>query len=877
MFTLSISAQEVPEVVVSYSKSDASLEEIFKDLELQYGIRFSYATSSIEDKKMDVDFKNMSIDEVMIYLLSEASMEYKIVENNILVKKSDGFLVERDQNYNASLHINGKVTNTMAGENLEFATISISNSPIGTYTDEQGNFDIEIPAQYLNENIVIQYIGYEDEVFKIDELEDHYLMVGLDNDMVAIAEIVIVNREKPIRIGNKNNNLQLSSGQIKSATSGVMGSDISRQIQLLPGIAAHDDNSAEIKIRGSNGDETLMVLDGMPIYNADHYYGIFSGINTAFVDSVNIYKNTYPLHYGGRTAGLVELFSERNQPVSTSMNLNLDLLTASADGKLPVSENSHIAFAGRSTIKKVNNQQFNTVTGTSPLDPMIQSFGQRIDDRRNDPDFTFYDVNLRYQFQNKKKDQFSINFFRSRDVVENRYKISVLDNKLNELKLVAIDDQTWSNTAASILWSKGLGHSSRLNTTAFFTNYMNEEINDLKLDKKNKNGGPLMNLPLMADLSAKQTNNISDLGIDTYLDVATGKGLFKIGLMTTYHDIQYKFDDNRKEKLKGNDEFFEMAAYTGYDMNLWANLNLSAGLRTTYFSNLEEIKLSPRVLLNYIVNDHLSLKSSFNIENQVVRQLYYEYRGVPTALWVTAGQNDIPVLRSENYMVGTTIKMMPFALDVEIFRKDMKGQLEYLLPNPGDVSNNSEQMRDYRLFKGNGKARGIDIILSSGYKNYDTYVSYTLSKNEQQFKQIDQNNFFASENDRRHQLKWVNTLNTGNFSWGLNAIYVSGRPYTDVRKVAPGSDITLLEPSTRLERLPAYHRVDISAAYNFNIGKYNASVSASVFNLLNTQNVQYIQSVTTQVNDNQKTENIIVGNESELLNRTINFGISIGF
>ena len=877
MFALSVSAQEVPEVMVSYSKRDASLDEIFKDLEIQYGIRFSYATSSIEDKKMDVDFRDMTIDEVMIYLLSDASMEYKIVENNILVKKSDGFQIEENERYKSSLHINGKVTNTSAGENLEFATISISNSPIGTYTDEEGNFDIEIPAQYSSENIVIHYIGYEDEVFKIDELEDHFLMIAMDNDMVSIDEIVIVNREKPVRLGNKNNSLQLSSGQIQSTTSGVMGSDLSRQIQLLPGIAAHDDNSAEIKIRGSNGDETLMVLDGMPIYNADHYYGIFSGINTAFVDSVNIYKNTYPLHYGGRTAGLVELFSERKQPLSTSMNLNLDLLTASANGKVPVSENSHIAFAGRSTLKEVNNQQFNTVTRASQLDPIIQSFGQRIDDRRNDPDFTFYDVNLRYQYQNEKNDQFSINFFRSNDVVENRYKISIKDNKKNELNLMAIDDQTWSNTAASVLWSKGISRSSRLHTTAFFTNYSNEEINDLKLDKKNKNGGPLMNLPLMADLGAKQTNNISDVGLDTYLDVNTGKGLFKVGLMSTFHDIRYKFDDNLREKLKGDDEFFEMAAYTGYDMSLWGNLNLSTGLRATYFSNLETMKFSPRVLLNYIVNDHLSLKSSFNIENQVVRQLYYEYRGVPTALWVTAGQNDIPILRSENYMVGTTIKLMPFALDVEVFRKDMKGQLEYLLPNPGDVSNNAEQMRDYRLFKGNGKARGIDIILSSGYKNYDTYLSYTLSKNEQQFKQINQNNFFASENDRRHQLKWVNTMTTGNFSWGLNAIYVSGRPYTDVRKVLPGSDITLLEPSTRLERLPAYHRIDISAAYNFNIGKYNASVSASVFNLMNTQNVQYIQSVTTQVNDEQKMENIIVGNESELLNRTINFGISIGF
>ena len=139
------------------------------------------------------------------------------------------------------------------------------------------------------------------------------------------------------------------------------------------------------------------------------------------------------------------------------------------------------------------------------------------------------------------------------------------------------------------------------------------------------------------------------------------------------------------------------------------------------------------------------------------------------------------------------------------------------------------------------------------------------------------NNFFASENDRTHQLKWVNSLTTGNFTWGLNGIYVSGRPYTDIRIVDQNADLRDLDPKSRLKRVKAYHRIDISAAYNFTIGSMNASVSASIFNLLNTQNVQYIQAVATQLSANQQTQNIIVGNESQLLNRTLNLGLNLRF
>ena len=873
-------AQEASDLRVTYSNKDASLVEIFEDLELQYGIRFSYATSSIESVMMDADFDDMPIQDVLDYLLSEESMEYKIVSNNVLLKKTDSYIENKDENYNSSLHIKGKITNGQNTNNaLDFATVSISNTSIGTYSDSLGKFDLEIPNQYLNENILVSYLGFEEEVYKISELKDEYIIVSMKSNLFSIEEIMIVNNEKPIKIENNNNAILINQSQINNSTSGLMGNDIGRQIQLLPGITAHEDNSAAIKIRGSNSDETLMVLDGMPIYNANHYYGIFSSINTSYVDSVNIFKNTYPLHYGGKTAGLVEIFSDSNQPLATKANINLDLLTTSGDAIIPISKNSFLTIAGRSTLKQINNKQFNTAKTLKENDNQVISFFQKVDNRKNDPNLTFYDINVKYQYKNDNQDLFSFNFFRSNDEVNNDYKITINDFNDNELKLIVIDDQSWSNTAASMLFSKNVTPKIKWNSTAYYTQYSNQDITDIKLDKRYKPGDPPppKNNPLTADLGSNQKNEILDLSFDSHLNYLFNNQSIKFGLNAIHHEIDYSFVENNIDKLKGKDNFLELTGYVGHSIKFWDKLSFNTGVRATYFTNLEETKFSPRVLANYQVSNQFLLKSSFHIENQVIRQFYYEYRGEPMELWVTAGQNKIPVLRSQNFMVGSTLKLSPFLIDIEFYQKDMNGVLEYLITNPAEASNNAEQNREYQLFIGNGLTRGIDVILSSGYKNYDTYLSYTLSRSEEQFNEIFKNRFYASENDRTHQFKWVNTLSAGNFTFGLNAIYVSGRPYTDISNVGFNGDIRDLDPKVRLRRVRAYHRIDISSGYEFKIGKFDASVTASIFNLMNTKNVKYIQSVSTQLNANQNVVNFIVGNESELLNRTFNLGFNISF
>ncbi|MFT4534396.1 MAG: ferric enterobactin receptor [Saprospiraceae bacterium] len=861
-------------VLITYSKAEASLLEIFADLEEQYGIRFSYATQSIGGKKMAVDFQGELIGDVLEYLLEDIEMEYKILENNVLVRKSISYNEDNNESYQKSMHLRGQVTNSESSTELNYATVSISNSTIGTYTDAQGRFDIEVPEKYSDEILTIQYIGFESTEYMISELEDAFLIIPLNESQYAIDEITIVNREKSIIIGNSSNSLTLNRRQILSSTSGVMGKDFGRQLQLMPGISAHDDNSAEIKIRGSNSEETLMILDGMPIYSANHYYGIFSGVNTAYIDSVNLFKNTYPLEYGGKTAGLVELFSDSNQPTETTAIANIDFLTASGLVTVPMNSNSNLSIAGRSTITNVSNKKFNTVNSSRQEKQQVQNFKEKAKDQTSDPSFKFYDVNAKYQWTNQSN-SLKFNFFKSADYVDNKYSIEISDDQKNQLNLDAIEDQSWSTTASSILWDSRLNKQLSWHTRAFYSRYINEESNTLQLNKRFDNGISITPI----NLKSQQDNELTDIGIDSYFDYKLKSQSIKFGLTSTQHNIDYSFKENDKIRIQGIESFFELGGYAGYKRQLGKKLNITAGLRAIYYSNIEEVKLSPRLSANFNLSNKVSFKAAYGLEQQVVRQLDYNYRNEPLQLWVAAGSNNIPILTSSNLMVGSTIKLGYFNLDVELYQKNKTGVLEYAVPTPSNPSNFGNQEREYSLFVGNGVTRGMDLILGSGYGQYDTYLSYTLSSSKQQFEEIFKNRLFPSENDRRHQFKWINSLTTGKLTWGLNAIFVSGLPYIDITNVQLNGNIRDNDPNTIRKRLRPYHRIDISTAYDFTIGSFKSNLSFSVFNLLNRNNVKYIQSVSTstQVEGNQVPVNTILGTETNLLNRTVNLGLRVAF
>jgi len=418
------------ELHVDYKASDRSILNIIEDLEDKYDLNFAYSSESFDQIKVNVNYQDRSLSQVLNELTAENRLEYKIFDDVIMLRKSSDYneLVS-SQNYKTSYHLKGKVIESSEDIPMAYASIFVENSNVGTYTDENGSFDIEVPAKYAASKLIIQYLGYDDQQYKIEESEDNFLLVPLNVSAYSISEIMIVNRDVDIHIGGDDQALVINETQIQNTTSGLAGNDLSKNLQLLPGISASDDASADIKIRGSNSDETLLILDGIPVYNASHYYGIFSSINSNYVESINLYKNAFPIQYGGKTAGVVEMLSQNK--LDKEVNFSADI-------------------SGRSTIGNVSNTNFNAFT-SRPSDEIVrtQNFQEAPTTTQADPNFNFYDINAKYMWIPNEKTSLSLNYYSSNDDFSLSSQLVRKGRQDELIELVVNNGEQWNNLGTS--------------------------------------------------------------------------------------------------------------------------------------------------------------------------------------------------------------------------------------------------------------------------------------------------------------------------------------------------------------------------------------------------------------------------------------------
>jgi len=809
------------------------------------------------------------LDKVLDFLTRENRLEYKIFDDVIMLRKSSDYdeLVST-QSYKTSYHLKGKVVDAQGNNPMGYATIAIDGSTIGTYTDEEGNFDIEIPAKYSEANITIQYLGYDDQLYKIAESENIFLLVPLNISATNISEITIINRELDIKISDQDQAMVINNTQVQSSTSGLAGNDFARNLQLLPGLNATDDTSAEIKIRGSNSDETLLILDGIPVYNASHYYGIFSSINSNYIESINLYKNTFPIQYGGKSAGVVEINSKNQLSDRLSLVADINLLTGSANLTVPLTQKSNLLLSGRTTIGDISNTNFNSFS-PQPREPIrTQNFVDNTINTGADPDFNFYDINAKYLWQHNENSTFSLNFYSSDDDLSVESILRGEKMTGQKVDLITNTEEYWNSLGASVIYQTIFNNNLKFDGRIYYSKYSNQNFTDITiLDKRAQLEE--------TEVGATQNNSLRDLGVNFKVSKSYGKNNLSLGLDAVQHDVVYQFIENNKNSLNGDDTVSELTPFLAYDIKLSDKLNFNIGGRGSYYEGTDKVYYSPRLSINYQPADALKLKGSYSINQQFIRELNYEYRGQLYKLWVQGNQNSTPIINSKNSMLGVTARLGKFLVDVEVYHKDMTGMIEFAVVNPTGQPPNQNLPSRYDTFIGNGRSRGIDLLLSTNFKNYDTYLSYTLSKTQHSFEEIRRGEYFDSEDDRTHQLKWINEYHLGDFSFGANWIYSTGRLYTDLKAFSNNEDIRDISPTQRNKRLPSYKRLDLSTTYALKFGENKASLSLSLFNALDYQNVKYEQLVESRSKEDSKPLNSVLGTTTNLLNRTLNLSFKI--
>lgn len=845
------------------SSAYLSLQDGLEELSKIHDIHFAYDPQAISPLKIKKKILQEDLNSSTEWISQNMPITFKQVDENhyLVIKKS-------------LFKVTGKVFDQSNGKPLPFASVFVEGGGIGTETNELGQFELLLPDSLYNDQLQISYLGYQSKSTSPLEMNQIHRLLPIDNEITTVEIDAPYN---PITILDQPGNYTISKEL--SAAYGVTIDPI-KQLQLLPGISANEDFSAGLNIRGSSNNDNLIVLNGINLYHVDHFYGIISAVQSSSIDSITLYKNSFPVQYGGATGGVLNM-SSRPAEKGLQGKLSLSLLEGAANLRLPITSELRVSLSARSSINNLGESdiynQYHNLTLNNPLtqNELTGEFNNKI--TALSPNYSFYDGGLNIFYKGHQ-----LSFFSSMDNYNLKYEDSYTI-KLRAMNIVNTEEfeeeEEWSNLGWS--WQSNLNLFSGWSTYMRFnySTYKNQFEREANFEKK---------FPKNIEVLSFDNEFQSEvLGYNwTFSNSRTWSNQeFIWGSAITQHSIynviQNFSEDTFEKKSSGTIYSF----FGGHSIQIDQKWNLKLGIRSNYYPLQAKNYFSPRLELKFYPNNHHSFFATFSRYQQFIRTITSEDGlGQSRELWNLADGDLIPILTATNTTIGwKKLWENGWVLEVEGYYKLLNGIVEYAPLFNTIIGNPLNRKPRFTFFEGKGKIRGLDVLLRKSSNNWNWLLTYTLSKNTHTFPDLVNNTPFPASVDRRHQLNWAGQYQWKKWTISSTFNFASGRPYTDLKKIneyLSENPRTFLSPNDRISYLKNYHRLDFKINYSPNNSKGPWLIGVGIYNAFNRSNVAYRQYafVFPETRNNPSfIKNTIAGNEVYMLGRTLTFDLQYSF
>lgn len=845
-----------------------SLDKVFERLEKDYDFKIEYVFEDIKNTNFSYLFNDTPPEMVMQICLKNTPLSYVRKDDGTFVifnktkqeaqKKAEEQTRYTGESKKRNFTLKGIIKDKSNGETLPFVSIVVIGTTQGTNSNVDGYFTLlNVPNDTVGLNI--SYIGYKTKTLYLSpKLDLVNFQIELEPQAQQLDEVVIsAEREELLRANEKVSMLKLSPAKIAALPS-VGEKDIMRSFQLMPGVSAANENSSGLYVRGGTPDQTLVLYDGFNVYHVEHLFGFFSAFNPNAVKDVQLYKGGFESKFGGRISSVAEITGKEGNSKQFNMGIDAGLLAANAFVEVPMGDKVTSLFAFRRSYQSGLYQKiFNKFSGgTTTTTPTIGGGpgGGRFNFASTTPKSYFYDLNGRVTYKPTKKDVISLSFYNGTDDMDNSRENNFPNfggaTGGRNFNLNVNDQTNWGNLGGSLKWSKRFSDAFYMNSLVSYSNYYSTRDRTSNVSVPDSTGESRT-----IKTGTLEDNNLKDYTAKMDFEwKLNARNQVEFGVSATQNDIKYTYAQNDTTTIIDRHTNGVTANVYVQDKIKLGKLNFVPGVRVNYFTPTSKAYIEPRFSASYDLTPQYKLKMAYGQYNQFVKRVIREdvFQG-SRDFWVLADNQNLPVTHATHYIVGAAFENKDWLFDVEAYRKDMTGLSEYSLrirPAPRSVSYSE------KFAQGDGYANGIDFLIQKKYGKLNGWISYSLAEVKYNF--ADYGKAFYANQDVRHEFKAVGIYKWKKFDFSATWIFASGRPYT-----APtgGYQLTLLDGSTRDYitvtdknglRLPAYHRLDIAATYNWKNSEGAArNISFSLFNVYNRTNTWYKE---FQVESNQIVE-----------------------
>ncbi|MDO8994630.1 MAG: TonB-dependent receptor, partial [Daejeonella sp.] len=451
----------------------------------------------------------------------------------------------------------------------------------------------------------------------------------------------------------------------------------------------------------------------------------------------------------------------------------------------------------------------------------------------------FYDLNAKVNYQIDDKNTLYLSGYFGRD----------------ELGLSETFGFDWGNATSTLRWNHLFSNRLFSNTSLIYSNYNYVIENFLEENNFRVNSSIRdMNLKQDFQLALNNSHNIR-FGLDL-IHHTIAPGNITASATSSVNEVTI-------EKRKGN----EIAAYISDEWEVNDKFNLVYGLRAssfylfgpgvfpTYDKNgittsskaytsgqlvKSYFNLEPRISASYQLNEFSSLKSSYTRNTQNLHLMSNSTASSPTDLYIMSSNNVKPEI-ADQIALGyfRNFNNDNYEFSTELYFKQMQNQIDYR--SGTDLRGNTNV--ESELLFGGGRAFGIELFLKKRFGKLNGWVGYTLSKTERKFNDIDLGKWFNAKQDRTHDLSLVGIYKaTERWTFSSTFVFNTGNAVTfPAGKYQLNNKTVYYYPERNSDRMPNYHRLDLSATLEGKPGrKLQSSWSFGIYNLYNRKNAYSI-------------------------------------
>lgn len=728
--------------------------------------------------------------------------------------------------------ISGYVTEEKTGETIPGAVVFDTVSKKVTSTNEYGFFSLTVP--YSEAVLLVRSTEMEPQMI-VMPVESNHVNIAL-YEINELSEVVIrayINRE----VENSNTGtINVQMDKVDKLPIILGEKDVMRVIQLLPGVKTGGEASSGILVRGGSPDQNLILLDGVPIYNASHLFGFFSTFNSDAISDMTLIKGGFPARYGGRASSVLDIKMKEGNMKHYNLEGSLGLIASRLLVEGPIKEGkTSFVVSGRRTYLDLLYR------------PIILAIEQI------DAGYFFHDFNAKIQHKvNDKHHLYLSGYFGLDKVFVKEKPYSVYDNDGTRYTYNYDSRLQWGNKIGALRWNYIVNPKLFVNTTLTYSQYhfdvgMNDKTEVLETNGTKKE----------EFYSYGMNSGIEDWSIKSVFSyIPNTRHYVRFGFSETYHTfrpgINYQTVKNDVENIsQESGSIIQYSHELGYfiedDIQVSKKLKVNLGVHgSSFFSNGRDYHIpQPRLSANYKLNEKSSLKLGLSRMAQYMHLLSNTSIGLPTDLWVPATDKVEPITANQ-YSLGyyrELPKNMVFS--VEGYYKKMNNLVQYK-EGVSFISGATDWQE--RVTQGQGWAYGAEFFLEKKKGDFSGWISYTLSWSERQFDELNFGESFFHRYDQRHNLSVALTYKMNDvWDFGLVFVYGTGNALTlpsQNYSMAPNSTFSTQHWQPQLSnydqmngfRMPAYHRMDFGANKTKQ-KKYGTSViSYSVYNIYNRQN-----------------------------------------